>query len=845
MESAVRGKKDVAAGRSVTCAHCGLTVPPALGVSDPAFCCSSCRTVYGILQDSGLDATYYRLKESAPASGRLRPPPVGTPESLLQELDSPDFLEQHAAPLDGGSFRTELYVDGVHCAACVWLVERLPEHVDGVYSARLNLARGRLSLTWHPEEVALSDIARWLARFGYPVQPRVPEGAMGGVAQSGASRAERQLLIRVGVAWAIAGNIMLLAFALYGGLDLDMTGLGSAARWLSLALALPAVIYGGSVFFRRAWASVRLAARARSLRHIHMDTPISAGILTGFGYSAWATISGQGEIWFDSITVLIAALLTARWLQLRAQRLAGDTSDRLLALLPSVARRVFDGGRTERVRSGDLESGQLVRVQPGELIPVDGTVDEGESHVGHAVLTGESRPIVVRPGTAVFAGTINETSPLTVRVARTGDQTRIGSLISWASEPGGPPVGASGPLSRVVSGRNILHTADALGGWFSITVLVLAGASALVWSFLDPARAVSHVVALLVITCPCALGMATPLALAVGLGRAARRGLFIKGESVLERATTITAVVLDKTGTITEGAMRVDAFEGAAGALERAASVEAGLAHPIARAFTAWADGRQLHAATEVRHVPSTGVEARVAGRRVRVGRPAWILETAAVPDALQGASERMAEGGRTPIAIELDGTLAAVVAITDPLRPDARSTVDWLSRRADVWICSGDDMATTLHVADLVGIPGDRAIGAATPGRKKQLVETLQQQGHHVLVVGDGVNDTPALRAAHIGLAVADGSAASRMAAHVHVTRPGLGAARDLLQHSEGVLHVVRRNLAFSLAYNVVGAGAALAGLVTPLFAAVAMPVSSFIVVISSLYQTTRHRPA
>ena len=844
----MRKSKHVAADADVTCAHCGLPVPGALRASDPPFCCSSCRTVYGILQKSGLDATYYRLKTSAPVSGRLRPPLNGTPESLLQELDSPDFLEQHAAPLDGGRFRTELYLDGVHCAACVWLVERLPQHVEGVHSARLNLARGRLSITWNPGTTTLSDIARWLARFGYPVQARVPEGITGRSSSSGPGRAEKQLLIRVGVAWALAGNIMLLAFALYGGLDLDMTGLGSAARWLSLALALPAVIIGGGVFFRRAWASIRLAVQSVSLRHIHMDTPISAGILTGFGYSTWATFSGQGEIWFDSITVLIAALLTARWLQLRAQRIAGDTSDRLLALLPSVARRLRDDGRTERVRAEDLESGQRVRVHPGELIPVDGTVEQGESHVGHAILTGESRPILVRRGTAVFAGTINETSALTVRVARTGDRTRIGSLVSWVSEPdaqphGGLPEKQGGPRVGPAHGadvghRSVLHLADDLGGWFSITVLALAGASAILWSFLDPARAVSHVVALLVITCPCALGMATPLALATGLGRAARRGLFIKSESILERATSVTTVILDKTGTITEGAMRIDAFEGAADAVERAASVEVGLAHPIARALAAWADGRVLETATEVRHVPSTGVEARVAGRRVRVGRPDWILGAAMVPDALNGAEKRMAEGGRTPVAVEIDGTLAAVVAITDPVRSDARETIRWLSEQADVWICSGDNEATTAHIADLVGVPASRTIGGASPERKKQLVDTLTRQGQRVMVVGDGVNDTPALRAAHIGLAVADGSAASRMAAHVHVTRPGLGAARDLLQHSRGVLGVVRRNLAFSLAYNVIGAGVALAGLVTPLFAAVAMPISSFIVVLSSLHQ-------
>ncbi|NBC86356.1 MAG: hypothetical protein GVY25_09215, partial [Bacteroidetes bacterium] len=377
------------------CRHCGLPVGSAPVGEDPYFCCTGCEIVFHALQENGWDETFYRLsdvareRDATPASPSIDP-------LVLSELDSEAFLDEHTVEHDDGTRTVDLFLDGVHCAACVWLVERLPQERAGVLDARLDLPRARLSLRYDPDHIALSDVARWLAQFGYTAHPVRHDSA------SARTEGERRLLVKVGVAWALAGNVMLLALALYAGLDASQDpGLATAARWLSMLLAVVAVGYGGMEFFSRAWASVKLAWRTRSFRSLHMDTPIAVGIGVGFGDSAWATISGTGDVWFDSITVLIAALLTARWLQLRSRRLAGDATDRLLSLIPSMVRRVTDSGDTETVRIDDVFVNDVVRVPSGEVIPVDGRVATGASTINNAVLTGESRPVSVSAGDEV------------------------------------------------------------------------------------------------------------------------------------------------------------------------------------------------------------------------------------------------------------------------------------------------------------------------------------------------------------------------------------------------------------------------------------------------------------
>lgn len=825
-------ESNAAASTASDCIHCGLPIPDDRRRGSSPFCCSGCESVHAILHESGLDKTYYRLRDASGKQSMRKPAATGHQRGLLEELDSDVFLENHSTRLDGGRYRTNLYLDGVHCAACVWLVERLPEELDGVSNAHLNLPRARLTVDWNPGKQDLSGIATWLASFGYAVQPRV-DGE-----EAPESREERRLMIRMGVTWALAGNIMLLAFALYSGLGEENPNLFHAARAMSLLLAIPAVAYGGAVFFTKAWHSIRLSWKLRTLRNMHMDTPISIGILTGFGASLHATLTGQGDVWFDSVAVLIAALLSARWLQLRARRMAGDSTERLLALLPTLARRV--DGRS--VRADDLEPGNLIIVRAGELIPVDGRVSEGSSLINSSILTGESVPQRVGPGGIVHAGTTNETGTLTISVASAGHNTRIGRLLSLVSNPE-----ADAP--------RILSLADRIGGLFTVTVLGVALVAAVAWSFISPQETVMHIVAFLVITCPCALGMATPLALAVGTGRAARRGIFLKSESVVDTLNHVDTVVLDKTGTVTEGTMSVTGMMGDASLLPLAAAIERESNHPIARAIVRHAQAAPVAQTSNVTHQAGNGVSGWIeqpwaassesASRaEMRIGRSEWVFDHCALSPEdrrdMEMGIRQAADRGETVVVAGLEDR-CLVLMLTDPIRDASAPLIASLQQQnIRVILCSGDDSRTTRIVGTTLGIANDDALGRYSPEDKQALVDQLQSEGHVVAMVGDGVNDTAALKAADVGIAVASASTVSRVAADAYTTRPGLEAVVELIEESRSVLSVIRRNLGFSLFYNIAGGAAAVIGIVTPLFAAVAMPISSFIVVLSSIKQGT-----
>ena len=823
------------------CVHCGLPVGAAPVGEDPYFCCSGCEIVHHALRDNGWDDTFYRLTDVA---RERNPTPASTSIDplVLSELDSEAFVHEHTVRHDDGTRSVDLFLDGVHCAACVWLVERLPHELDGALDARLDLPRARLHLDYDPVRLNLSDAARWLAQFGYTAHPVRHDTA------TARTEGERRLLVKVGVSWALAGNVMLLAFALYAGLDVSADpGLATAARWLSMLLALIAVSYGGGEFFSRAWASLRLAVRSRSLRSLHMDLPIAIGIGVGFTDSAWATVTGSGEVWYDSMTVLIAALLTARWLQLRSRRLAGDATDRLLSLIPSMVRRVSDDGSTETVRIDDVFVHDVVRVPTGEVIPVDGVVAHGTSTVNNAVLTGESRPESVQAGASVTAGATNVSAPLDILVEATGSETRVGQLLAWVRD-------ASGHDAGVVS------LADRLTGYFVSAVVVLAVVTAGLWWVLDPSQMAMHVVALLVITCPCALGMATPLAMAVAAGKAARAGIFVKNESALQTLPEVDAVVLDKTGTLTEGHLSLVEVVGDEDAVALAARLEAHSTHPIADALvrdrgTCSTNGADPTASgafdgvTDMDTEQGHGICGIVEGHRVAIGRPDWVQRehTSLAGDATSDDPfMRFAHDGHTPVAVAIDGELRAALAFGDRIRPESRAIVQQLVEAGtDVYLCSGDHPDTVHAVARRLGLPEDRAHGHVSPERKRDAVDALRAADYTVMMIGDGVNDAAALQTADVGVAVEGGSTASLVAADIFMTRAGLEPVAELLDGARSVMGVVRRNLGFSLGYNVLGAAAAIAGWVGPLFAAVAMPISSLVVVTASIAQRSFRKPS
>ncbi len=805
------------------CAHCGLPLNAPIESPEPAFCCVGCEAVYHALHGEGFE-TFYALRSATDAC----PVPVAqapsTQGNAHDVFDQEDFLERHSREVGPGEREIDLYLDGVHCAGCVWLVERLPFELSGVLEARLDLPRARLRVRWRQDMRPLSEVARWLARFGYSAHPLRGQGV------SQRSSAERSLLIRVGICWALAGNVMLLASAFYAGLDMGRDGgLATGALWASLVLSGLSVAIGGRTFLSRAWASLKAAVstRGKGLLTLSMDVPISVGIVVGWCHSAWTAWGGGTEVWFDSVSVLIAALLTARWLQMRGRRAAGDASDRLLSLLPTMARRVGEDDQVQEVDAGLLEPGDVVEVRAGEVFPADGLIVRGQSLVHRGVLTGESVPEVVAAGVRVHAGATNVGSVLRVEVAASGAQTRVGQLLAWIEERG-------------QNRAPVVQMADRWSGVFVAAVLLAAAVTYGAWSLLDPQHAVAHTVALLVISCPCALGMATPLALTVATGRAAQRGIFIKHDDVIEALTQATHVILDKTGTLTQGRMSVVEVVGDEDALALAAALESASQHPVAQALRRHIQ-TDLCSPQDVREEPGAGMSGTVDGQAVLVGRPDWVF--AQVGDQARWCQTLADVAGHralTPVVVAVDGTIKAMVGFGDPLRPEATGLIEALRRRGvHPVLLSGDHPDVVQATGRHLGLDAQDVHGGVTPETKRAFVTELQSHpGHTVVMVGDGVNDAAALQAAAVGVAVHGGAEVSLVASDIFIARPGLEAIAALFEGADQAMGVIRRNMAISVLYNALGVTLAAMGMVGPLLAAVAMPISSLAVVASSLLQ-------
>ena len=840
-----------------SCVHCGLSLPADL-VRDTAgnhFCCHGCRTVFEVLHGAGLES-FYRLRgdeEGAvpKVSGRS-----------FEEFDDAAFHELYVRPVVPGADAdgprvVELYLEGVHCSACIWLVEKLPGLVDGVLDARLDFGRSVLEVEWDPSRVPLSAVARRLDGLGY-----APHPARGGRAREQRRKEERAEVLRLGVAAMLAMNAMLIAFALYGGiLDEDMSeDMTFFLRYYSLGLATVSLLWPGRTFLRGAWASLRT-------RTPHMDLPIAIGLVAGVLGGAYNTWTLYGEVYFESVAFLIFLLLFGRYVQSRQQRSARDSLELLHSMTPARARRLDpdtpdDPDAVREVPVAALDPGDLVELRAGDSVPADGELVEGASSFDLSLLTGESRPVSLAAGATVHAGTVNLASRVVLRIEAVGEATRLGALLEMVEKA----AGRATPLVRF---------ADRLSGRFTVALLLLALATLLFWWPRDPAFAVENAVALLIVACPCALGLATPLAIVAGVGRAARVGIMVQGGEVLERLAEPGVVYLDKTGTLTRGEVELVRVESDGDGPEPwIAALESQSSHPLAVAIGRGLRGRATVAAsavgtdartdadrpgapssasvpgadavalTDVREVLGRGLEARLeaTGEELRVGSPAFLEEAERTP-AQAAALEALLADGLTPVLAARAGRLVAVLGLGDPLRPEAADMVrDLAGRGWRVGILSGDHPRVVDAVGRELGLDPALVRGGVSPEDKLAAVEAALEAGRRgagptaeqapVVMVGDGVNDAAALARASTGVAVHGGAEVSLSAADVYLAEPGLGAVVRLLDGSRRVLRIIRRGLGVSLLYNGTAATLAVTGYINPILAAILMPFSSLTVV-------------
>lgn len=733
-------------------------------------------------------------------------------------FDSAGFAGRFSVPLGGDLRELTLAVEGIHCAACVWLIERLGRVCPGVEQSSVSFPRRTVTVRWRSGQVRLSQIARALQTLGYSPSPVTP-----GQDAGPATRENRRHLTRLGVAGAAAGNNMLIATALYLGL---FQGMEAGHLWLlrlaSCLVGLLSLLGPGRVFFQGAWAAIRT-------RTPHVDLPLALGLAAGGLGGVANTLAGRGEIYFDSLSMLVFLLLVGRYIQFRQQRRAADAIDLLYRMTPPFAWKK-EAGEITQVAAELLVAGDRIEVRAGETVPADGKIVAGETLIDESILTGESEAVSRVVGTSLSAGTLNLRAPVELEVTAAGDQTRLAGILKLVqSAAGDRPV--------------VVQWADRLGGWFVVAVMAVAVVTLLCWMGAGSSRALDHMVALLVVACPCALAMSTPLALSVALGRGAKRGILIRGGDVLTRLSRPGRIWLDKTGTLTVGRMRVVEWHGDEALKGLVAAVEAHSAHPIAAAFAPAvfplvpeADALPAAApvARDVQQSAEGGIAGTVGGMRLLIGRESFVcgqLGSGACA-GWQAQSAGVLAAGLSPVFVAVDGSVRAVAGVGDPVRPDAAALVGELRRQGwRVGILSGDHPAVVARLAKQLGIDGVDALGGLAPEEK--VARVGRREGvETVLMVGDGVNDSPALAAADVGVAVHSGAFASLQAAPVWLARSGIGEIATLLSAGRKTVRTIRLAVLVSLAYNLLAIGLAAGGLIHPLLAAGLMPVSSLSVV-------------
>ncbi len=798
------------------CFHCSLPLPPEDRFEETIqgvprqFCCNGCRLVCRTIYDAGLEGFYQRT----PDGTLLAPPPEPPKELGLYDLD--EVQGEFVSEL-GDEREIHLLIEGIHCAACVWLIERSLSQIPGVLSGNVNLSGKRLHLRWDNSRVKLSTILEQLAAIGYSAVPFDPEAAEGSIRKQ-----NRAMLFRMAFAGFAMMNLMWISIALYtGAATADGGQFRGLFQWLGFLLATPTLFYSG-------WPFLRGAVTGLKNLHLTMDLPIAIGATTTYLYSVYVMLGGSeiGEVYYDTVVNFMFVILVGRYLEAMSKRHAVAATQRLMDLQPRVA-TVLRDGQEAVVPMRSVQQGEQVLVRPGAKVPVDGVVLEGEAQVDESMLSGESEPVKKRPGDTVSAGTVNVSGALTLEVTGTLRNTALGRIIALVEK-------------AQASKAPIQCMADRIVPWFVAITLTLATFTFLRLMASDVELALMAATSVLIITCPCAFGLATPMAIAVASGQGARHGILVKNGEVLETLSHINHVVFDKTGTLTEGRMKLQAIHGfdidENALLRSAAAVERRSEHSIARALVAAADERELNynklKLEGFENHPGYGVRAVVEGEVILLGTLAWLEKCGVLLDERLSERASAYEGDAVGcVHMAVDGHHRALLPVADSLRADARSLVQGLRRAGiEMTLLSGDRRRVAEAVAAQLG--GMHVIAEVLPADKDRTIAELQAEGHRVVMVGDGVNDAPALIRADVGIAVGSGTDVSVESADIVLISDELDKVRLSMLLSRRTLRTIRQNIGISITYNIIMVPLAMMALITPLVAAISMPISSLLVI-------------
>jgi len=772
------------------CFHCGdplgegVPLLATIGAHSHPVCCIGCRAAVEWIDGLGL-ADYYRLREGTGERA--------APADDYAEWDRPRLARRHVRELVADRAETTVLVEGMRCAACAWLIERALVRREGVHEATVSPLVQRVRIVFDPSRVRLPALLATLARLGY--RPHPLEGDRIDALRTSERRAALKRLVVAGFG---AMQAMMYAVALYAGaFDGIDPAVRAFLRWMGMLVATPVVLYAARPFFAG-------ALREWRARRLSMDTPVALAIGAIYTGSVVATVFGGAEVYFDSVCMFVFLLLLGRYVELRARQRAGEVADALVRLQPATAERCTEGA-CETIGVHELEPGQVVRVGAGATFPVDGVLRGTRCRVDESLLTGESAACLREVGDEVVAGSVALDGPVEVEVRRVGPATVLSALARM--------------VERAAAARpRIARLADAAAARFVVRVLAATGVVVLAWSAIDPARAFASAVAVLVISCPCAFALAAPSALTRAVGVLARHGVMVVDADALEALAGVDRIVFDKTGTLTEPTIDVAGLRVARGshegALALAAALEQASTHPYARALRDAARGLALPAIADVRETGG-GVLGRFDGHTLRLGRPDFAL----------------VDGDGDALVLADDAGEIARFPIVERVRAGAREAIDALQAAGVACeIVSGDHAERVRRVAAALGVAEWRA--RATPEGKLAHLASLRTRGDAVAAVGDGVNDAPVLGGADAAITLGEGAALAQAASGIVLAGGDLGGIVDARGVARSMLAVVRRNLRWTLAYNLLAIPLAALGFVPPWLAAIGMSASSLIVV-------------
>jgi len=789
-----------------TCFHCGELAEgnPAITLKlddqEQHFCCQGCKAVCQTIHQEGLTNFY-----------DIRTKPASTPRELsesellrLRELDHPLVQQSFVAPVKAGQ-EAQLLIGEITCAACIWLIENHMKHQPGVQSFTVNHTTQRARLVWSPEQAHLSELLTAIYELGYTARPYQADAA-----EQALKAENRSMLIRLAVAGIATMQSMMLAFPLYFEIISELSPeFINMFRWFGFLVATPVVFYSARPFFRN-------ARRDLISRHLTMDVPVAIAIGLAYAASTWVTVFGGEEVYFESVCMFAFFLLLGRYIEVQARYRAGLSGNALAGFQPAVAALVTDG-EAEIVPAHQIKANDVVRVRPGETLPADGVILSGQSTLNEAALTGEYLPETRSPGDTVHAGTVNGENPLDIRVTRAGAQTRLSGILRV--------------LDRVQSEKPpVARMADRIAGKFVGRVLILAPVVWIGWWLAGADNAFDITLSVLVATCPCALSLATPTAITSATVRLRKLGFLPTRGHTLESMNAIDTVVFDKTGTLTRGELTLTS-QAVFGPLDEAtclriaAGLEKQSEHPIAKVFHSMSS---LPVTNVTNHLGG-GLSGEFEGEAVFIGHKAFVASHTNAPEPDAGTASGM------EIWLATTSHWLASFQLDDRIRDDATKAIRKLqSMGIETVLLSGDRSGHVQQVASELGI--SRAIGEASPEQKLEVLNKLSQEGHRVMMVGDGLNDLPSMAGAGISVAMGTAADLTQLKADAVLLNGQLYQLVEAIHTSQKTRHIIRQNMIWAFGYNVSALPLAAAGLVPPWLAAIGMSLSSLIVVLNAL---------